>query len=85
MKKIFIVTNPKKDTAYAVTKNTAAFLQSYGAEIFMFSSESGADLKDCTYVSELPSAIDLIIVIGGDGSFIDAAGYSESSDRKSVV
>lgn len=79
MKRIFIVTNPKKDTAYAVTKKTAAFLQSYGAEIFMFSSESGADLKDCTHVSELPSAIDLIIVIGGDGSFIDAAGYSESS------
>lgn len=80
MKRIFIVTNPNKDVDYAVTKKTADFLQSRGAEIFMFSSEEKSNINSCNYVSELPSGIELVIVIGGDGSFIDAAVYSERSD-----
>ena len=80
MKRIFIVTNPNKDTDYAVTKRVTEFLQSHGAEIFMFSSEKGSEIFGCTYVDALPVNTELLIVIGGDGSFIDAAGYSERSD-----
>ena len=84
MKRIFIVTNPNKDQDYKVTKKTSAFLQSFGAEIFMFSSESSSDVSGCSYVTELPENLELIIVIGGDGSFIDAAGYSELSNAPIV-
>ena len=80
MKRIFIVTNPNKDVDYAVTKKTADFLQSHGAEIFMFSSEERSNIHGCIYTADYPDGIDLVIVIGGDGSFIDAAVYSERSD-----
>ena len=80
MKRIFIVTNPNKDVDYAVTKKTADFLQSHGAEIFMFSSEDRSNIHGCSYTADYPDGIDLVIVIGGDGSFIDAAVYSERSD-----
>ena len=80
MKRIFIVTNPNKDVDYAVTKKTADFLQSHGAEIFMFSSEERSNIHGCSYTADYPDGIDLVIVIGGDGSFIDAAVYSERSD-----
>ena len=80
MKRIFIVTNPNKDVDYAVTKKTAGFLQFHGAEIFMFSSEERSNIHGCSYTADYPDGIDLVIVIGGDGSFIDAAVYSERSD-----
>ena len=80
MKKIFIVTNSKKDTDYAVTKKTTEFLQSFGAEIFMLSSKCCSEIKSCIYVNEIPDSAELLIVIGGDGSFIDAARYSVKKD-----
>lgn len=80
MKNVFIVTNPNKDKDYSVTKRTAEVLISCGAEISMLSIHRASEIDRCRYVDDIPQNTDLIIVIGGDGSFIDAAIYAERRD-----
>ena len=80
MKNIFIIPNPNKDTEYSVTKETAKKLKSFGAEISMLSIHKDADLPFCNFTSDIPSDTELIIVIGGDGSFIDAAPLAEKAN-----
>lgn len=80
MKKIFIVTNPNKDVEYSVTKKTAEILKNSGAEISMLDVHKKSDIPFCNYVSDFKKDAELVIVIGGDGSFIDAASYAEQAD-----
>lgn len=80
MKNIFIVTNPNKDLGYKVTRMTAEILSSFGADVYMLSLYSESKIDFCHYVSEIPKDAELIIVIGGDGSFIDAASFAEAAD-----
>lgn len=80
MKNIFVVTNPTKDTGFAVTKRVAEILKSYNAEISMPDVCKESEIAFCNYVSDIPSNAELVIVIGGDGSFIDAAGYAEKAN-----
>lgn len=80
MKNIFIVTNPNKDVGYSVTKKAAEILKAYGADVSMLSIHREADIPFCNYVREIPDGAELVIIIGGDGSFIDAARYAEAKD-----
>ena len=80
MKKIFIVTNPNKDVDYAITKKTVEILKRFGAEVSMPIAERESGIVSCDYVSAPSSDAELVIVIGGDGSFIDAAAYAEQND-----
>ena len=80
MKNIFIVTNPKKDKDYSVTRRTAEILKAFGANIFMLSACKDSNLDFCTYNDDMPECTELVIVIGGDGSFIDAASYAEKKN-----
>ncbi len=80
MKNIFVVTNPTKDTGFAVTKRVTEILKSYDAKIFMPDGCKESEIAFCDYVSDIPSDAELVIVIGGDGSFIDAAGYAEKAN-----
>lgn len=80
MKNIFIVTNPIKDIDFSVTKRVAEILKSHNAEIYMPDANRDLGVDFCTYASDIPSDAELVIVIGGDGSFIDAAGYAEKAD-----
>lgn len=76
MKNIFLVPNPKKDIDYNVTKRVVEKLKSLGCAISIL--ETYNDFKDesCTYVKDIPDNSELVIVIGGDGSFIDAAPFA---------
>ncbi len=73
MKKIILIPNPKKDSDFKVTKSVIKKLVSLGfsvytEKIFPILSNSDAKLYD-----EPPADADLIIVIGGDGSIIEAS------------
>ena len=80
MKRIFIVPNPKKDKDYAITKKVANFLKEYGAEVFISNEYEDSDISFVKYRDSNIMDIELVIVIGGDGSFIDATSYAIDSD-----
>ena len=80
MKNIFIVPNPQKDENFCVTKKVSEFLYTNGARIYIPIVYSKSKIEFCTYVNEIPSDAELVIVIGGDGSFIDATAYALASN-----
>ena len=80
MKNIFIIPNPHKDNGYSVTKRTVDILKSFNASVSTFSTYTGSEISNCNFVEKIPNDTELIIVVGGDGSFIDAACYAEKND-----
>lgn len=76
MEHFFIVTNDGKDTQFVVTGQVKALLESAGKVCTLCKKD--ADKK--IIKSEIPQDIDCAIVIGGDGSFIEAARALEGRD-----
>ena len=73
MKHIVIIPNKTKDKDYAVSKRVAEKLSSLGAELYI-ESKYETDLGGFACVKEaIPDNTELILVIGGDGSVIDAS------------
>ena len=75
MKRVYIVPNDKKDSDLSVTRSVLSYFLSLGmkAELPLRFSESIRDAK----FTDVPSEdTDLVAVIGGDGSFIDASPYA---------
>ena len=73
MKNIVLIPNNRKDADLSVTKRTAKTLSDSGAAVYIskkFEKEIG---ENYFYYEELPSSAQLIAVIGGDGSVLDAA------------
>ncbi len=72
MKKFFITTNLPKDPDLTVTKNLITYLEGKGAECIMDSFEH----KGSQYynVDLVPEGTECILVLGGDGTLIQAAG-----------
>ena len=75
MKKIFLVPNVTKDKDLTVTLKVVKKLTELGAVIYLPDS-IGVSIPGVTCVQDAPHDSELIVVIGGDGSFIDAAGYA---------
>jgi NAD+ kinase len=69
MKKVLLIPNPKKDTDFLITNSIAKKLSSIGFELF---SQKDAHI-DGAKALESNTNIDLIVVIGGDGSVLDAS------------
>ena len=80
MKNIFLVPNTKKDKDYSVTRAVAQKLISLDFSIFMLDLYNGSGVESCSYVGNIPESAELVLVIGGDGSFIDAAGFAIKND-----
>ena len=80
MKNIFLVPNTKKDTDYVVTRAVAQKLLSLELCVTMLSLYRESHIENCVYVEDIPKSADLVLVIGGDGSFIDAAGFAIKND-----
>ncbi len=73
MKKILIIPNKNKDKNLEVSVRVSKLLASYGAFVCV-QKKYETDLSGfATSISEIPSDLDLIIVIGGDGSVLDAS------------
>lgn len=80
MKKAFVVPNPKKDCGYGISIKACEILASSGCEpcLYADANECGDAAKYC--VGEMPSDCDVVIVVGGDGSFIDASQFAIQND-----
>ena len=79
MKNLVVIPNVTKDVGLVVTKKVIDKLLSLGFNVYIHSdvgySEEGVLLYD-----ELPECIDLMVVIGGDGSIIDASSIAVQRD-----
>ena len=80
MKNIFLVPNTKKDKDYKVTIAVTKKLVSMDLCVYMLESYADSGIKTCVYTTDVPDFADLVLVIGGDGSFIDAAGFAIKND-----
>lgn len=82
IRKIAVIPNAAKDPGLALTYKTVMELQGTGAELFMESeySDSIKEGVNFTGPEELVRDADVIIVLGGDGSIIDAARRSYLMD-----
>ncbi|MBO5906813.1 MAG: NAD(+)/NADH kinase [Clostridia bacterium] len=79
MKKIIVIPNPTRDGGLAVTHKIISMLNTLGISAYVDASfEIVAD--GLTYYTELPSDADMIIVVGGDGSVIDASAVAIKLD-----
>lgn len=76
MKKAVIITNTKKDTDLSVTRAVAERLLVSGILPLVKSGLWSILPYGCEEYSEFPLDADFIIVVGGDGTVIDASGYS---------
>ena len=75
MKKIAIIPNPNKDVDFAVTDKVIAKLISIGCMVYVH-RDLGYSSNEVHIYEDLPTDIDLIVVIGGDGSVLDASGLA---------
>ena len=80
MKNIAVIPNPKKDVGLSVTKALTERLIHFGARVYI-EKKYGilADGALVTYEA-FPSDAELIIVIGGDGSVLDASVIAIEND-----
>ena len=78
MKKFFVITNLNKDKNLEVTKKIQAYLESKGAMCQFFSDD--LSLEDTKCKVEIPSDIECVMVLGGDGTMLQAARENQNSD-----
>lgn len=80
MKNIVIIPNPKKDGELKVTKKLAEKLLSIGTIPHISDSFISLMPDGVFSYTEFPENIDLIIVVGGDGSVIEASRLAIEND-----
>ena len=73
MKNIAILPNPNKDSELRVTKNLAEKLLNLGATVYIETKYGEFVSEDVKKYEKLPECTELIIVVGGDGSVLDAS------------
>ncbi len=78
MKNVVIIPNLKKDISLSVTKEVINELHKCGMKIYVETGILESDL--ISNYSDFPQVAELIIVIGGDGSVIDASRYAVEYD-----
>jgi NAD+ kinase len=80
MKHIVIIPNPKKDKDFSVTKNLLKKLNSFDSVVYIEKKYCESfDLPVVLY-DEFPKAAEVIIVVGGDGSVLDASVTAIEND-----
>ena len=78
--KIALIPNKGKDNGFAVSHAVIDFLSSRGAELYIEKKYFDDELKSVNVVDSLTTGLDFILVIGGDGSVIDASVYAIELD-----
>lgn len=75
MKKFYIITNKVKDPDNKITEQIASFLLNAGAECVCQQQKEGLTDKHYRYTNadDIPKDTECIIVLGGDGTLIQAA------------
>ena len=80
MKNVIIVPNSKKDSGLEVTKKVVKKLRSIGFDVFAERTFEQLGACGAKLYEESPTEAELIIVVGGDGSIIDASRLAISMD-----
>ena len=80
MKSIVIIPNPKKDIGLSVTESVVRKLTELNMSAFLDSHFADRNIPSAKYYEDFPEDAELIIVIGGDGSVIDASSYAVGMD-----
>ena len=78
MKKAILLPNSIKDKELKITKATAEKLLMLGIIPYISSEHSECKIEGALFYNELPEDADIIIVVGGDGSVIEASRISLS-------
>ena len=73
MKNVVIIPNPTKDPQFSVTKNLVKKLISLGITVYIDEKFSDGFSGEVAFYDKIPSSAELIIVVGGDGSILDAS------------
>ena len=73
MKSIVIIPNNHKDSDFAISIKTAEFLSGCGATVYVEDKYETSLGGYATVCASIPTDAELILVIGGDGSIIDAS------------
>ncbi len=76
MNNIYLIPNTTKDVDLSVTSKTSKLLYETGFKVYIDKKYNTDLCKTAIAVSTLPDNVDLIIVIGGDGSVLDASVYA---------
>ncbi len=79
MKNIVVIPNANKDKGLSVTNAVIEKLLSLGLGVYV-QTGIGINKDDVTVYNDFPEQIDLIIVVGGDGSVIDASTIAIKND-----
>lgn len=82
MRNILVMPNAYKDPGYKYSRKIIAQLQRLGARVFLASALRGElSLRGVHYYDDgFPEDAEMILVIGGDGSVLDAAVYAIGAD-----
>ncbi|MEY8331514.1 NAD(+)/NADH kinase [Lachnospiraceae bacterium 47-T17] len=73
MKHFFIITNSFKDKNLMLTRSMQDYIETKGGRCGYYVSRGEENDSDCIRPEALPEDLDLIFVIGGDGTLIRAA------------
>lgn len=79
MKNLVVIPNVNKDVGLTVTDGVVTRLLSLGFNVYVH-ADVGYTNSGVTVYNDLPESIDLVVVIGGDGSVIDASGPAVERD-----
>ena len=80
MKKVVLLPNPHKDAEFSVSRRIAEVLRSVGI-VVCIDRAFGTDLFGLAEVfSVLPADAQLLLVVGGDGSVLDASVFAIEHD-----
>ena len=80
MKKVVIIPNLNKDDNLKVTRTVTDRLVGNGISVYLSEGLLGAEGRNAVKYKEFPGDAELIIVVGGDGSVIDASKYAVEND-----
>ena len=79
MKNLVVIPNANKDAGLSVTEQVIDRLLTLGFNVYVH-SDVGYYKDGVTLYDELPECIELMVIIGGDGSVIDASGLAVMRD-----
>lgn len=78
MKNFFVITNVNKDTNLEVTKRIKSYLEENGAYCQVCSED--LSLEDVQCKPSIPKDTECVLVLGGDGTMLQAARENQNSD-----
>jgi len=75
MDNFYIIANSEKDEGLKVASRVAGYLKSKGKNCYIRSSSPGIrdSLHHYTDISQIPKEVECVLVLGGDGTLLQAA------------